>query len=80
MAMSSYCQDGKHSDLSQGFSDVAERILAHLTDPEKFSSAFTRIKSTPSANESEHVIVDKKVESTQLENTNDAIEEFEQRF
>lgn len=80
MTMSSYCQDGKHSDLSQGFSDVAERILAHLTDPEKFSSAFTRIKSTPSENESEHVIVDKKVESTQLENTNDAIEEFEQRF
>lgn len=80
MTMSSYCQDGKHSDLSQGFSDVAERILAHLTDPEKFSSAFTRIKSTPSANESEHVIVDKKVESTQLENANDAIKEFEQRF
>lgn len=70
LVLATQYENQNHRKLSQGFSEEAARILAHLTDPQKFSAA--------SPNDHKEAV--QNVECTTLKNAKDAVEAFERRF
>ena len=76
MALASQYKCENQKTLSQGVREEAERILAHMTDPEKFSAA----SSTASNNDNEEKSTVQDGECSTPTNSREAVEAFERRF
>jgi len=72
MTMSSHYEGVNQRHLSQGFSEVATRIMVHLTDPEQFCT----VTSSASKSDNEHT----SEQYANTKNLKEAIEAFERRF